>query len=341
MRLAFIGIILVYTLLNFLIGRQLYDLLKVNKFVFWGIFIIVAYSPLLARFGVKGLDTIGNYWMVFFYYSIFIVFIAIIIKSKPIIISSYALIILVIFYGVVNANRVVLQEYNITIPKPSNDLRIVLLADVHIDNAKSRDYVQKMVERVNGLIPDLVFFAGDIFDDRDINALIREKEHLKNIQSKYGTYGVLGNHEYYSGNLKETLEVFKEANIRILRDEYTEIEGIYIVGREDASQRQRKALADILQGVDKSKPIFLLDHQPVRLDEPKMNGVDLQLSGHTHKGQFFPNQLITRRIYEVDYGHLVKDTFQIIVSSGYGTWGPPVRIGTQSEVVVVNVGFAK
>lgn len=153
-------------------------------------------------------------------------------------------------------------------------------------------------------------------------------------------FTVLGNHEYYTGNLNESLKIFKEANITILRDEVVEIAGIYLVGREDAS-RKRKNLASLLEGVHKEKPIILLDHQPVALEEAKIAGVDLQLSGHTHRGQFFPNQLITKRLYEVDYGYLAKEQLQVIVSSGYGTWGPPVRIGTQSEIVDIQVKFKK
>lgn len=340
MKLWFYVIITVYTFLNWLIGRQLYELLKINKIAFWVIFLVLAYSPILGRMVYKGFEPIGNYWMVFFYYATFVAVLGLLIKNKPFIIGSYLLILLVILYGAFNANKIILQHYDIGIAKPANDLRIVMLSDIHIDNQKPKGYVEKMVSEINRLNPDLVVLPGDIFDDKDIGALSREKEALKKIKAKYGVYGVLGNHEYYTGNLNESLKIFKEANITILRDEIVEVVGIHLVGREDVS-RKRENLANLLKEVNKEKPIILLDHQPVALEEARIAGVDLQLSGHTHQGQFFPNQLITNRMYEVDYGHLIKGSLQVVVSSGYGTWGPPVRIGTQSEIVEIQVKFKK
>lgn len=338
MRAWFVVIIAVYTLLNWLVGRQLMDLLKINKYVFWSIFVIVAYSPVIGRFGFKALDTIGNLWMVFFYYAVFLSVLAIFIKNKPFLIGGYILIILAIVYGYFHAQDIKVQNYDVVIPKAGKDLRVVMLSDIHIDSAKKEGYVAKMVQKVNALNPDIVLLPGDTFDDQDIRVLDKEKDTLKSIKTKYGVFAVLGNHEYYSGNLDQMLRIFKEANITMLRDEVYETPGFYIVGREDASQK-RQPLEDISQGVNKSRPIILLDHQPVALEEAKNSGVDLMLSGHTHLGQFFPNQLITNRIYEVDYGYLAKGPLQIIVSSGYGTWGPPVRIGTQSEIVFINLKF--
>ncbi|WP_273485128.1 metallophosphoesterase [Desulforamulus ruminis] len=336
----FIMIILLYTLLNWQIGRQILDLVKINKFIFWSIFAIIACSPIISRFGVKGLGAMGNYWMVFFYYAAFVAALGLVVKNKPFIIGSYVLIILLIVYGVLHARDIQVQHYDIAIPKAGKDLHVVMLADIHIDREKEKGYVAKMVREINALNPDMVLLTGDIFDDRDINVLLREKETLKKIKAPYGVYGVLGNHEYYTGNLDKSLAIFKEADIRILRDEVVEAEGLYIVGREDAS-RKRKSLKELMKEVNREKPVILLDHQPVLLDEAKDSGVDLQLSGHTHRGQFFPNQLITRRIFEVDYGYLAKDSLQVIVSSGYGTWGPPVRIGTQSEIVDIQLNFSK
>lgn len=338
MRAWFVVIIALYTLLNWLVGRHLIDVLKINKYVFWSIFIVVAYSPVIGRFGVKGLDTIGNLWMVFFYYAVFLSALAIFIKSKPFLIGGYVLIILAIVYGYFHAQDIKVQKYDVVIPKAGKDLRIVMLSDIHIDSAKKKGYVAKMVQEINALNPDLVLLPGDIFDDRDISVLEKEKETLKGIKSKYGVFGSMGNHEYYSGNLDQMMRIFKEANITMLRDEVYETQGLYIVGREDA-RKNPKPLEQVLDGVNKTKPIILLNHQPVALEEAKNSGVDLQLSGHTHLGQFFPNQLITNRLYEVDYGYLAKDTLQVIVSSGYGTWGPPVRIGTQSEIVYINLRF--
>ncbi|RYD01858.1 hypothetical protein N752_28025 [Desulforamulus aquiferis] len=203
---------------------------------------------------------------------------------------------MLIIFGTVHATNIKVESYDVSIPKPGDDLNIVLLSDIHIDSAKRTGYVQKMVRDINYLQPDLVLLAGDIFDDRDHQALEREIETLRGIESKYGVYGVLGNHEYYGGNLDETIRIFSEANIITLRDEYIEVAGVNLIGRDDVSKKDRKKLEEIMTGMDKSKPIIVLDHQPVNLEEPKNNGVDLQLSGHTHKGQFFPNQFVTRKL---------------------------------------------
>lgn len=339
MRAWFALIMVIYILLNWLIARQLYDLLRINVVAFVLIFSILAATPLLSRVGHFGLlEQVGNYWLVFFYYAAIVAVLGILIKNKPAIIGCYLLIIIIIIVGSVQAKKVQVVSYEIGIPKNADSLHAVLISDTHINKTKGSDYVAKMVEDINSFNPDIVFLAGDIFDDRDINILRKEKETLKGIQAKYGVYGVVGNHEYYSNNLSESLAIYEEANIRILIDEVVQLQSFYIVGRDDVHNK-RKGLHELLQGVDKIKPVILLDHQPVSLAEAKDNGVDLQLSGHTHKGQFFPNQLFTKRFFEVDYGYLVKDSLQVIVTSGYSTWGPPVRIGTQSEIVDIHIEF--
>ncbi|MFA7467152.1 MAG: metallophosphoesterase [Desulfotomaculaceae bacterium] len=341
MRAWFALIMVIYILVSWLIARQLHDLLRINVIAFTLIFSILAATPLLSRVGHFGLlELVGNYWLVFFYYAAIVAVLGIIIEYKPVLIGCYLLIIIIIIVGSVQAKKVQLVSYEIEIPKNAASLHAVLLSDTHINKTKGSGYVANMVEDINSLNPDIVFLAGDIFDDRDINVLRKEKETLKGIQTKYGVYGVVGNHEYYSNNLSESLAVYEEANIKILIDEVVQLESLYIAGRDDVHNK-RKGLRELLQGVDKNKPIILLDHQPVSLAEAVDNSVDLQLSGHTHKGQFFPNQLFTKRIFEVDYGYLVKDSLQLIVTSGYSTWGPPVRIGTQSEIVDIHIDFVQ
>ncbi|HLO04923.1 MAG TPA: metallophosphoesterase, partial [Symbiobacteriaceae bacterium] len=118
----------------------------------------------------------------------------------------------------------------------------------------------------------------------------------------------------------------------------------YIIGRDDWSGqsrwgRPRKPLTEIIQGVDPALPLILMDHQPNRLNEAQAAGIDLLVCGHTHRGQMFPNHLLTRRVFEIDWGHLKKGALHVIVSLGFGTWGPPVRIGNRPEVVSIRVRF--
>lgn len=340
MRTWLILIMAAYVFLYWLIARQLYDILGINVAVFSLVFVILAVSPVLSRIGNFGVfpEKVGNYSLVFFYYAAIVALLGLLFKYQPVIIGGYFVIIIVIIFGTVQAQKVHLVTYELKIPKKAPDLHAVLISDTHINKTKGSGFVAQMVKDINSLNPDIVFLAGDIFDDRDISVLRREKDILKGIRAKYGVYGVVGNHEYYSKNLVESLAAYEAANVRILIDEVVQLENFYVAGRDDVHQK-RKGLRELLQGVDKNKPVILLDHQPVALDEAQAEGVDLQLSGHTHKGQFFPNNLFTKRIFEVDYGYLARDSLQIIVTSGYSTWGPPVRIGSQSEIVDLHIKF--
>jgi len=169
-------------------------------------------------------------------------------------------------------------------------------------------------------------------------------ETFGELKPRLGTFIALGNHEYYGGEVKETVDSLEKVGIPVLRDSYVKIaDSFYIVGRDDPavsrSGKLRKDLNMVLAGVDKSLPIILLNHQPIELDAAQKEGVDLQLSGHTHRGQIFPANLVTSRLYEKDWGYLKKDTLQLIVTSGYGTWGPALRIGNTPEIVNISITF--
>ena len=223
-----------------------------------------------------------------------------------------------------------------------------MISDVHMGITIKENGVNKMVNSINKLNPDIVLFCGDIFDESTPTKLKEySTEAFKNIKSKYGVYDITGNHEYSAGDLSETISYFEDANIKFLQDESIKIaDSFYVVGRNDPANRRVtgqdvKPLEEILKDVDKSLPIIVLNHRPENLEEAETENVDLQLSGHTHKGQIFPGNLVTNYLNEKDYGHLKKDNFNLIVSSGYGTWGPPMRIGSKSEIVNIRVNFNK
>ena len=141
------------------------------------------------------------------------------------------------------------------------------------------------------------------------------------------------------------MHYLEQHGIRVLRDSVVEVEGTYIVGREDlsynrASGRQRKALPELTAQLDHSKPILMMDHQPFHLEQAEQAAVDLQLSGHTHHGQFWPINLITNRVYEVSWGYKKKSNTHVYVSCGAGTWGPPVRIGSTPEIMRIVMRFS-
>jgi predicted MPP superfamily phosphohydrolase len=268
--------------------------------------------------------------------------------------TNHGYIVLLIFvvmlaYGAFNARNPVINSYDIAINKKADGIdkvKIVLVSDIHMGRVIGNDRVQQLARSINEHSPDIVLYAGDQIDDDAVYvANNKVAEPLRSVKARFGCYAVLGNHEYISGQPALAVSLLKDNGITVLEDEWTTIgDAIYIVGRDDLSaarytDRGTASLSDIMKDIDKNKSIILLDHQPARINEAAEEGVDLQVSGHTHKGQFFPNNLITSRIYEQDWGYLKKAAYQLIVSSGYGTWGPPIRLGNQPEVVVINITF--
>jgi hypothetical protein len=201
------------------------------------------------------------------------------------------------------------------------------------------------VYAINGLNPDIVFIAGDLVDDKA--KTLEEKNigsELQNIKSKYGTYAITGNHEYING-INGCEKYIRKYGLNLLRDSVVKIDNsFYVAGRDDRAKKQfthedRKPLNELLTGTDRNYPIILMDHTPFGLDEAMNNNIDLQLSGHTHHGQIFPANFITKKVYELSWGYLKKGNTQYYVSCGVGTWGPPVKIGSPSEIVHLNIKF--
>lgn len=221
-----------------------------------------------------------------------------------------------------------------------NSLRIVGISDLHLGYTIGKKELRKWVELINKENPDVILIAGDLVDgslrpvlDEDIARVLRT------LKAPKGVYACLGNHEYIGGADQRKMEQFyKDANIHLLRDSYLEVDSsFYVIGRDDKTNSKRKELSEIVANLDKSKPIILLDHQPYDLHQAEENGIDFQLSGHTHKGQIWPISMITNYLYEIDHGYLQKGDSHIYVSSGLGIWGGKFRIGTQSEFVVIDL----
>lgn len=244
-----------------------------------------------------------------------------------------------------------ITTYKVDIQKKSQNIssmKIAFISDLHLGVVIGRDRLKIMIDKANSIKPDLVLLGGDIIDGEG-SPFINGKmgEEFKRLNPRFGVYGVLGNHEYFGSSVEENVKALKESNINMLIDEKVLVNNsFYILGRNDRSGRMapnqnRKSIKDIMEGIDSSKPIILLDHQPFGLEEAATNFVDLQLSGHTHNGQFWPISLITKGIYELDWGQKIKDKTNIIVSCGLGTWGPQIRLGSYSEVVEINVNFVE
>ncbi|ORF44778.1 metallophosphoesterase [Gilliamella apicola] len=261
------------------------------------------------------------------------------------------------YYGHEMAMEPSIVNYQVKIDKSAkvNKLRIVQLSDIHINDMTSSNRIQHMVDKVNQLDADFIVITGDTLDRRLQPFTEKGFDKLfQQFKSKYGTYIIFGNHEYL--NIKEEnnheqdiINAFKHANMKVLKDDVVHLDnvGITFIGRDDFSSSRydikRASLPDLMVFSNTNKPIILLDHQPHDLDEPANLGVDLMISGHTHAGQVFPINLIEKLIYKNNYG-IYKNTkqhFTSIVSSGFGFWGPPIRLMTRSEIVVIDVTFDK
>ena len=187
--------------------------------------------------------------------------------------------------------------------------------------------------------------AGDIVDDRA--EILNQRgigKSFNKLKPKYGIYSINGNHEFING-VKSSDTYAEQFGIKLLLDSSELIDSsFYVIGREDVAMpqftnKQRKSLNEIVSNLDNNLPKILLDHTPVKLEQAEQNGIDLQLSGHTHHGQIWPANIITNMIYELSWGYLKKEETHYYVSSGAGTWGPPVRTGSSSEIVNIKITF--
>lgn len=268
-------------------------------------------------------------------------------------------------YGAWNAKKIKCTQYEVTVHKSVegiSDLKVVLLADLHLGYNIGCEHMRNMVELVNQEKADLVVIAGDFFDN-DFDALEDPKELseiLRGIKSRYGVYACYGNHDIqekilagftFDTDNPEKMsdprmdEFVKECNITLLRDEYVLInDSFYLYGRPDKEKpgrgiTQRAAAWEITEDMDKSKPIMVIDHEPKELQELSDAGVDLDLCGHTHDGQIFPGNVIIDYFWENACGYLQKGQMHNIVTSGVGVFGPDIRVGTKSEICSIKVCF--
>lgn len=243
-------------------------------------------------------------------------------------------------YGNLHYNNKVRRELTLTTSKQlSKDLKIVMLSDLHVGYHNRRAELARWIDMINQEQPDLVLIGGDIIDI-SARPLIETDMAAEFRRLKAPVYACLGNHEYYAGE-PDAQRFYREAGIRLLRDEVAEAEGLTIVGRDDRTNQQRKNLRVIMRDADLSRYTILLDHQPYHLEQAEQSGVDFQFSGHTHHGQVWPISWITEALYECAFGSHQRGATRYYVSSGIGIWGGKFRIGTCSEYVVATLTQAK
>ncbi|MBK5719507.1 metallophosphoesterase [Dysgonomonas sp. Marseille-P4677] len=281
--------------------------------------------------------------------------------------SILILVVGVMVYGNYKFFHPEVTEMNLTVNKDSpnlKNLRIVVATDIHAGYLIDKNIISMYVDKIMEQKPDIILLVGDIVD-YDVKSLYEqnmETEFLR-LKAPYGVYASTGNHEYIDLGEKKDEKILwlsEKAGMTVLRDTTVLIhDSFYLVGREDDMCKTRKELSEIMKGINKDLPIIVMNHEPHRLYEEAEAGADIALFGHTHNGQFFPVNTIMklssmiyntglipenmkiRSMYEIPFGYKKKGDTHIYVSSGLGLAGPQYRIGTISEIVVLNVNFNK
>lgn len=243
---------------------------------------------------------------------------------------------LIIFiYGNIHYHHKVRQPLTLTTEKTlARKMKVVMLSDLHLGYHNRRSELAKWVNMINEEKADLILVAGDIID-KNMQPLEEQEMEKEFLRLNAPVVACLGNHEYYGGE-SNALLFYQKADITLLRDSVVTMGDLCIIGRDDRSH-PRKTLGELMNGVDRTKYLIVLDHQPFQLEEAEQNGIDFQLSGHTHHGQVWPISWITERIYECAFGEWQRGNTRYYVTSGMGIWGGKFRIGTRSEYVVAEI----
>ncbi|MGI6262415.1 MAG: metallophosphoesterase [Succiniclasticum sp.] len=302
---------------------------------------------------------IGGYWLAFFHYSLYVLLLYILLRvglfavnafqpglvDASVFLSRYLcvalfLVLLLVVAGGWNAlhPRVRTVEFD-THGRLAKPQTVVFVTDMHLGSLFGRSYAEELTTTINAQQPDVVLVGGDLVDNR-LLWVRRERsyEPLKDIHSVYGVYAVRGNHDHLDGRIGEEEMLFRSIGFRFLVNEAVDLpDGLHLVGLEDYRSQPVNPYLASLAGTNPQQVQILVEHQPRRFLEARDAGYDLYLAGHTHAGQQAPLNLITRRMYLLDNGSRYFGPMLGVVSSGYGLWGSPVRIGNRPEIVVLKL----
>ena len=325
------------------------------------------------------LSNIGNYWMGFNLHFVLAMGVCFLIRlivklvkkdkynlrlaQKITNVAVVSFTILMSVYGIVNAQNLKVTTYDVTVDKSSkqDELNVVLIADLHLGYSVGVKQMERMVNKINELQPDVVVVAGDIFDN-EFSAIynpVRVAEILRGINSKYGVYAVYGNHDIEEDilcgftfsdddvtqvtSIKEMDDFIENCGFTFLYDEAILInDDFYVYGRPDEERPNfgndsRLEAEKITEGLDLSKLIICVDHEPHDQKKLSAAGVDVDLNGHTHAGQLFPGNIIINFFWDIAYGYKNFDGMHNIVTSGVGLFGPNMRTFTKAEIAQVKI----
>lgn len=334
------------------------------KIVFIAFVLMLPFHLMLSRYtGITfiPIEYVGYFYLVIMFYSALYLlvmdlfkFVLNILRMSNFFIRNYGLFlnaglvlaIITTIGGYYLGTRLNIVEYSVDIASENHTvdkMTVAVFSDLHLSAISSADSVKKIAELVNSHNVDLVLIPGDIVD-APVSGLRRDfAADFRTVRSRYGVYAVTGNSE-----CQESIGVIREfcrrSGIVLLEDASTVIGGcLVLVGRNDrnyaADREGRKPLFAIMENVEKGLPVVMMDHTPFNIEQASENGISLQISGHTHNGQLFPLQFLAGMIYPLNRGHRRVGTTDIIVTSGVGFYGPPVRTSSPPEVVFITLNF--
>lgn len=320
--------------LNFLLPRQL--------------------SPFLPYPFIKVLSIMGGLWFFFIYYTLllsvlqFLIMFLIKIKIKntkkifrcEVLLRSIGLVVIgvCIVIGMNKAYNPVPRYEEVTTEKLTKPLRVVLVSDIHLGTILSKEYCETLVEKINKEKPDIVLIGGDIIDDK-LEIVEREQslQPFAKLKATNGVIAVLGNHDYFDRKSEQEVAELNKIGVSVLINQKVNLDQINIIGLKDFSQGESvNTLKDLAVGNEAHYSI-LLEHQPRHIEAASTEDYDLYLAGHTHAGAFFPNRYFTALMHTLDYGRKTFGNMTAIVTSGYGFFGIPVRLGVNPEYVVLDL----
>ncbi len=240
-------------------------------------------------------------------------------------------------YGLWNASNPKPRHIEVTInnlPPSWQGRKAVQISDVHLGVIHGRRFLSDIVDKINRERPDIVFITGDLFDGvGDDLAILTEP--LNDIRAPLGTYFITGNHETYLG-INKALTALADKRVNILRDQIADVDGVQLVGLDYPVFGGRLNIEPVMSRLDRAKPNIVLFHSPIQIERFRESGANFQLAGHTHKGQLWPLNFISDKVYGgKDDGIYRNDGYTLYTSVGTGTWGPPMRTGNQPEITVI------
>lgn len=251
----------------------------------------------------------------------------------------FGILFLIHLYGTWNSGRAEILHITIPLkdlPEQWKNKTVVFVSDIHLGAVRGAAFSKKVAEKINSLNPEMVLVGGDVYDGVECDAEL-VVEPFKALKPPKGFYYITGNHEYY-GNIERYLNAIRGAGMRIVKNEVVDIDGVQLVGVDYKDTHRREDLLRVLgaMAVDRAKPSIFLKHEPDHLETTEAAGFSVGFFGHTHQGQIYPLNYITRQMYSgFDYGLKKFGNMAVYTSSGVGTWGPPLRLGTKSEIIAI------